>query len=278
MREMYSLIMGAVDGVLPAERLLEGIDAGLDSFLRPGGAVDVARLLSLPALLMPEIGDTRSAQIAQVGNVVSLVRSGRDWYFRFIRNDAIPDIPSERIEAVGIELGIGRYGFTRTRWTVNAPDLYQVLFQKNVIGFPRPTAFSLPVAAPELNRIAVMMPFGAEFASVWTTLKAAADDGGWVCQRADDIWEDSVLVNDVVALIVRSKVVICDLTGRNANVFYEAGIAHALGREVVLIAQSAEDVPFDLRHHRYIKYLGNSEGLVALKDGLIGRLRTLMAH
>jgi hypothetical protein len=174
---MYSLIMGAVDGVLPVERLLEGIDAGLDSFLRPGGTVDVARLLSLPALLMPEIGDTRSAQIARVGNVVSLVRSGRDWHFRFIRNDAIPDISSERIEALAIELGIGRYGFTRTRWTVNAPDLYQVLFQKNVIGVPRPTAFSLPVVAPELNRIAVMMPFSAEFASVWATLKAAADNG-----------------------------------------------------------------------------------------------------
>jgi hypothetical protein len=275
---MYSLIMGAVDGVLPAGRLLEGIDAGLDSFCRPGGTVDVARLLSLPALLMPEIGDTRSAQIAQVGNVVSLARSGRDCHFRFIRNDAIPDIPSERIEAVAIELGIGRYGFTRTRWTVNAPDLYQVLFAKNVIGVPRPTAFSLPVVAPELNRIAVMMPFGAEFASVWATLKAAADDWGWVCQRADDIWEDSVLVNDVVALIARSKVVVCDLTGRNANVFYEAGIAHTLGREVVLITQSAEDVPFDLRHHRYIKYLGNSEGLAALKEALTGRLRTLMVR
>ena len=91
---------------------------------------------------------------------------------------------------------------------------------------------------PEPDRIAVMMSFAAEFAPVWMTLKAAAQDGGSVCQRADDIWEDTVLVNDVVALIARSKVVICDLTGRNANVFYEAGIAHTLGREVVLIAQS----------------------------------------
>lgn len=275
---MYNLIMGAIDGVLPAERLLEGIDSGLDSFFRPGGAVDVARLLSLPVLLMPEIGDTRAVQIVQVGNVVSLARSGREYHFRFIRNDAIPNIPSERIQAIGAELGIGRYGFTRTRWTINAPDLYHVLFEKNIIGIPRPTAFSLPLVAGEPNRIAVMMPFAAEFASVWATLKAAADDGGWICQRADDIWEDSVLVNDVVALIARSKVVICDLTGRNANVFYEAGIAHTLGREVVLITQSADDVPFDLRHHRYIKYLGNSEGLVVLKEALIGRLRTLMTR
>jgi hypothetical protein len=102
-------------------------------------------------------------------------------------------------------------------------------------------------AAPDL--IAVMMPFGAEFAHVWETLKAAAEEGGWLCERADDIWEDSVLVNDIVGLIARSRVLICDLTGRNANVFYEPGIAHTLGREVILITQSDSDVPFDLRHH-----------------------------
>ncbi|MFL6162642.1 MAG: hypothetical protein ACJ74U_10455 [Jatrophihabitantaceae bacterium] len=275
---MYNLIMGAVNGVLAAERLLEGTEAQLDSIVRPGGDLDVARLLSLPALCMPETGDMRSPQLAQVGSVISLTRAGRDYHFRFIRDEAIPPIPSERIEAAAAELSIGRFGFTRTHWAVKAADLYQVLIAKNIIGIPKPTAFTLPSYAADPNRIAVMMPFDAEFAPVWTALKEAAGGGDWVCQRADDIWDDSVLVNDVVALIARSKVVICDLTGRNANVFYEAGIAHTLGREVVLITQSPDDVPFDLRHHRYIKYLGNSEGLVDLKDKLTGRLRTLMTR
>jgi hypothetical protein len=46
----------------------------------------------------------------------------------------------------------------------------------------------------------------------------------------------------------------------------------------VLITQSADDVPFDLRHHRYITYLGNSEGLLGLQDKLTSRLRTLMTR
>lgn len=275
---MYNLIMGAVDGVLSAERLLEGTEAGLEAIVRPGGEVDVPRLLSLPALCMPETGDTGSLQVAQVGSVISLTRAGRDYHFRFVRDEAIPPIPSERIEAAAAQLGIGRFGFTRTRWSVKTADLYQVLIGQNIIGIPRPTAFALPSVGADSNRIAVMMPFGAEFASVWSALKQAATSGGWVCQRADDIWEDSVLVNDVVALIARSKVVICDLTGRNANVFYEAGIAHTLGREVVLMAQSPDDVPFDLRHHRYIRYLDNAEGLADLQGQLTGRLRTLMAR
>ena len=57
--------------------------------------------------------------------------------------------------------------------------------------------------------------------------------------------------------------------------FYEAGIAHTLGKSVVPIAQNDHDVPFDLRHHRYIRYLNNGEGLTSLSQALLPRLRTL---
>ena len=53
---------------------------------------------------------------------------------------------------------------------------------------------------------------------------------------------------------------IADCTGRNPNVFYEIGIAHTLGRDVILITQNEADVPFDLRHLRYVQYLNNGEG------------------
>jgi hypothetical protein len=212
-----------------------------------------------------------------VGNIVSLTKSGVAYRFRFIRNFKILDIPSNGIQAVARELHIGDWDFRRTRWSVKRGDLYQVLFEQNLVGIPTPTVFTLPLGQPEPDRIAVMMPFSSSFAPVWEALKGAAAEGSWVCQRADDIWENSVLVNDVVALIARSKVVVCDLTGRNANVFYEAGIAHTLGREVILITQAEDDVPFDLSHHRYIKYLRNTEGLTSLKTALFGRLRTLMS-
>jgi hypothetical protein len=43
--------------------------------------------------------------------------------------------------------------------------------------------------------------------------------------------------------IDRSKAVICDCPNRNSNVFYEIGIAHTLGREVILITQIDADIP-----------------------------------
>jgi hypothetical protein len=69
--------------------------------------------------------------------------------------------------------------------------------------------------------------------------------------------------------------VIADLSSRNSNVFYETGIAHTLGREVIQIAQSMGDIPFDLRAIRSISYLNNGEGLERLKAQVIDRLNYL---
>ena len=55
----------------------------------------------------------------------------------------------------------------------------------------------------------------------------------------------------------------------------EAGIAHTLGKAVIPLAQHDTDIPFDLRHIRFLKYLNNNEGLVDLSEKLKERLQTL---
>ncbi len=89
------------------------------------------------------------------------------------------------------------------------------------------------------------------------------------------MWEDATIIQDVFALIYRARIVVVDFTGRNPNVFYETGIAHALGKPVVPITQSPDDVPFDVRHHRYLRYTLDAEGLQELTLKLTSRLRTL---
>lgn len=123
-----------------------------------------------------------------------------------------------------------------------------------------------------------MMPFDSTFNAVYESIREAADNVGLRCRRADDIWENPAIIQDVVSLIDRSRIVICDCTGRNSNVFYEAGIAHTLGREVILIAQSDDDIPFDLQHLRYVQYLNNGEGRTELKQSLQNRMQTLLEH
>jgi hypothetical protein len=107
--------------------------------------------------------------------------------------------------------------------------------------------------------VSVMMPFHPGFDEVYRRFARLFESAGLKCRRADDIWENPAVIQDVVSLIDRSRVVICDCTSRNANVFYEIGIAHTLGREVILITQAQADIPFDLRHLRYVSYLNNGE-------------------
>jgi hypothetical protein len=138
-----------------------------------------------------------------------------------------------------------------------------------------PSVFTVPPTGTEPDLISVMIPFAAEFAPVFAALQHALGGLGFRCLRAADIWRNSAVIQDIFALIWASRIVICDFSGRNPNVFYEAGIAHTLGKHVIPITQSPDDVPFDLRHHRFLRHLNNNEGLAALVHGVNERVRTL---
>ncbi|AJJ10633.1 hypothetical protein CH64_119 [Yersinia rohdei] len=138
-----------------------------------------------------------------------------------------------------------------------------------------PDVFNLPDEDIDPNLVSVMMPFNPSLSQVYNSIQSAARRQRFSCSRADDIWESSTIIQDVFSLIFRSFIVVCDFSGKNPNVFYEAGIAHTLGKHVIPITQSENDIPFDLQHHRYIKYLNNSEGLIQLENDLYSRFLTL---
>jgi len=138
-----------------------------------------------------------------------------------------------------------------------------------------PTVFDIPNDPIDTYLISVMMPFDASMSGVYTAIVHAAEQAGFECQRVDNVWDHSTVIQDVFSLIFKSYIVVCDFTGKNPNVFYEAGIAHTLGKHVVPITQSEQDVPFDLKHHRYAKYLNNGEGLELLKKDLTSRFSKL---
>jgi hypothetical protein len=136
-----------------------------------------------------------------------------------------------------------------------------------------PYVFQIPDGYVELDLVAVMIPFSMEFKNVHEAIARAAAKCGLRCLKADDFWEESTIIQDIFNLIFRAQVVIVDFTGRNQNVMYETGIAHTLGKHVVPIAQSIADIPFDMRHHRALKYLPNTEGLAKLSEELSSKLR-----
>ncbi len=142
----------------------------------------------------------------------------------------------------------------------------------------QPTVFAVAEQQLDPKLVSVMMPFEGSLRGVFDAIRAAAAAQGMTCQRADDIWIHSAVIQDVFSLLYRSFIVVCDFTGRNPNVFYEAGIAHTLGKHVIPITQSAEDIPFDLRHHRYLRYLNNGEGRAQLQTDVGKRIAQLLTQ
>lgn len=139
-----------------------------------------------------------------------------------------------------------------------------------------PAVFQVPRHEVQADMVSVMMPFAAEFGAIYRSIQGACSEIGLRCKRADDIWANSTIIQDIFDLIFVSTIVVVDFTGRNSNVMYETGIAHTLGKHVVPITQSMDDIPFDLQSHRVLKYLPNEEGLQTLQSELSRRLSTLM--
>ena len=147
----------------------------------------------------------------------------------------------------------------------------QAITPERVITFA-PDVFRVPDKLVESNVLSVMMPFESRFYGTYVAIRNVCAKLGIDCKRADDIWDNSILIQDVFDLIFTSKAVITDFTDRNPNVFYETGVAHTLGKLVIPITQSVSDIPFDLRHHRALTYLPNTEGLLKLEKDLEKKL------
>lgn len=62
---------------------------------------------------------------------------------------------------------------------------------------------------------------------------------------------------------------------RIPNVFYELGICHTLGKECVVITQNKEDVPFDIRHRRFIWY--SPEKMTVLRSSLRKAIQSILS-
>lgn len=101
----------------------------------------------------------------------------------------------------------------------------------------------------------VLMPFAEELSDVYRYLIAdGLINAGYDVKRADDILSQNNILSDIVAGIVSSDLIVADLTGANPNVYYELGIAHALNKNVILLTQDIEELPFDLRSYRVVSY------------------------
>lgn len=105
------------------------------------------------------------------------------------------------------------------------------------------------------NSCFVIMPFTPTYNTEYERIiRPAVEAAELACIRADEIYSKPQIMADIWKSIRSARVVIAELTGRNTNVFYEVGLAHTLGKPVIIITRNDDDVPFDLKALRYLYY------------------------
>lgn len=123
---------------------------------------------------------------------------------------------------------------------------------------------------PIVNELVfVLMPFEQELTSIYNEfIKTTVEDKGLVCRRADDITSNNAIIQDIWKSICEARFIIADISTLNPNVMYELGVAHAIGKETILIHQegSSNKLPFDIPHIRILNYRNTATGGKELKE------------
>ena len=123
----------------------------------------------------------------------------------------------------------------------------------------------------------VLMPFAQELKPVYEDhVRPVIEKAGLQCERADEIRGATVITRDIWERVNRARFLVADLTRQNPNVFYELGLAHAIGKDAILLSQSMDFVPFDLKSNRIIVYDYTPRGVKKLEEELAKTVDILM--
>lgn len=101
----------------------------------------------------------------------------------------------------------------------------------------------------------VIMPYGGTFDELYEKfIVAVLSEVGFTVTRADEAISSASIMANIIRGIEESCIVVADLTGKKANVYYELGLAHALHKPVIHLAQDVDDLPFDISGYQVIPY------------------------
>ncbi len=113
------------------------------------------------------------------------------------------------------------------------------------------------------RQIICLMPFNNKYSSLYDTIKTCCKFNGYDCMRTDEekIESNVNLRKYIVTKIIQAQIVVAVLDGRNPNVLYEVGIAHAIGKLVILLVKrdKSNDLPENLKGNRLLIYKSEND-------------------
>lgn len=105
----------------------------------------------------------------------------------------------------------------------------------------------------------VLTPFHEDLNDEFRAIITAGQKYGLKVLRGDEYTAKGDIFPQLLRFIVEAKIIVANISGRNPNVFYELGIAHALDKQVILVAKSESDIPFDVQSKLVVFYSSEKE-------------------
>ena len=139
--------------------------------------------------------------------------------------------------------------------------------------------FGTPREPSVKSDIFVIMPFLKNLKPVYDDhIRNVSKELKLTVARGDDFFTAGSIISDIWNAINSCRIVVADCTGRNPNVFYEIGMAHTLGKPVILISQNKDDIPFDIQHIRYLVYEFTPRGMSEFENSLKSTLKSELSN
>lgn len=276
------MVATGFQGEMGRDRLLEGTDGRLRARLNALDEEDLERyLVACPVLWSPE--HTRNATdeaFAYVGRFDQLRVAEREVRYTFRPYEGFEAIPVRRLHDLDSFFRFGEWGWHRTKMVVMEDDVFDVLGAEvvtaRVDAAPGPDVSDIFKIDPRRHEklVCVMMPFTlVKLEPVFAKIDRELARIGISCERADTDLSARRIIDKVASLIYNADAVVCDFTGTNPNVFYEAGLAHAWSKKTIFIAERGTVLPFDTGDEATIIYDNTDLGLKELWYQILDRLR-----
>ena len=120
----------------------------------------------------------------------------------------------------------------------------------------------------ENDSVFVLTPFHPKYQDTFNTISEVCREVGLRCYRGDEDYIAGDLLPHTLKQLCKARLVIANIDGRNPNVFYELGIAHAIDKGTILVSQSLDEVPVDLKSNRLLLFKTQKEFRNELKTAL----------
>ena len=125
----------------------------------------------------------------------------------------------------------------------------------------------------------VAMQFSEPYNEVYRdAVEPLVKEIGFEPLRIDDVYGPGIIVNDIINNLSESSIVLAEISEKNANVYYELGLAHAFGKPTLLMATKGTSLPFDVGSHRCIFYENSIAGRSKLQTSLKHSLMSLLGR